>query len=169
MTSEHRAQIELHEDLEFQRKQFRVERIGWILMAAVLVAALLGVFGSGPLSNAIAESSESGLRVEYSRFARRDAHTRVEIHVDPSLVAKDRLRLRLGGDFMQRVLVQAITPTPERWTVEDRTIVAELPVGGSTGPVPVAVDFSPREFGPTTLELSAGPGRALTIRQFVYP
>jgi hypothetical protein len=106
---------------------------------------------------------------EHRECARRDAHTRVQIRVDPSMVAEDRLRLRLGGDFMQRVLVEAITPTPERWTVENGTIVAELPVGRSGGPVPIAMDFSPREFGRTTLELSAGPGRALAIRQFVYP
>jgi hypothetical protein len=169
MPSDGGAKLELDEDLPFQEKQFRVERLGWGMMFAILIAALLGLFGSGPLSRASAASSESGLRVEYSRFARRDAHTRILVHLDPARVADDVLRIRLGGDFVERVIVQSITPAPERWTAERGALVADVPLGTIAGPMPLIVDVAPREFGPMTLELSTGSGRALTIRQFVYP
>jgi hypothetical protein len=66
--------MEVNADIEFQRRVWRVQRIGWLIIAAVIVAALLGVFGGGPLSRAAVQGD--GLRLEYERFARLQQSTR---------------------------------------------------------------------------------------------
>ncbi len=40
---------ESEEGLAYQRKSWRVERVGWVLMAAFLVLGMLGLFGGEPL------------------------------------------------------------------------------------------------------------------------
>ncbi|MDQ6718742.1 MAG: hypothetical protein M3Z17_10420 [Gemmatimonadota bacterium] len=39
------------EDMNFQRRTWMVQRVGWAIMILVCIAALFGVFGKGPLSN----------------------------------------------------------------------------------------------------------------------
>jgi hypothetical protein len=60
--------MEINADLEFQRRVWAAQRIGWIAIGAFVIAALVGVFGQGPLSSAAAGGN--ALRIEYERFAR---------------------------------------------------------------------------------------------------
>lgn len=48
------GELEIEEDLDFQRRMWRLQQIGWALLVLVVVAALLGLFGKGPLSRAVA-------------------------------------------------------------------------------------------------------------------
>jgi hypothetical protein len=61
-------------DEAFDRGALVVQRIGWAGMALVLAAALLGLFGSGPLSWRSAWSDEGTLLLRYERFARANAN-----------------------------------------------------------------------------------------------
>lgn len=42
--------LEIEEDLDHQRRCWKLERASWAVMALVLLAAMAGLFGSGPLS-----------------------------------------------------------------------------------------------------------------------
>ena len=44
--------IAVGEDLEFQRKWWRFERVAWIIFALFVLADVLGLFGRGYLANA---------------------------------------------------------------------------------------------------------------------
>lgn len=57
-STERVGDLELGQDLPFQRREWAVQRIAWAAMAAVLTAALLGLFGSGPVSDAVVETDE---------------------------------------------------------------------------------------------------------------
>jgi hypothetical protein len=72
------SQLQIDEDLAFQRREWKIQRVGWGAMALVIIAALLGVFGTGPLSNATLE--REGLRLEYERFCRFAAANGYRFH-----------------------------------------------------------------------------------------
>jgi hypothetical protein len=42
--------LEIGEDLKFEKWQWTVERIGWLVMVGFIVAAMLGAFGRGLFS-----------------------------------------------------------------------------------------------------------------------
>ena len=44
----------IQEDMRFQEKLWKLERVGWITLTLVVAITLLGVFGAGPLSQATA-------------------------------------------------------------------------------------------------------------------
>ena len=51
--------LQIHQDLCQERREWKIQRVGWLLMALMLVAALAGLLGPGPLSSTIAEDSRS--------------------------------------------------------------------------------------------------------------
>jgi hypothetical protein len=76
--------LELNQDLRFQRRMWAVQRIGWAVMALVVLAGLLGLFGPGPLSSATAGKEEGPLLVEgYERFVRFRIPTTLQVRLDP--------------------------------------------------------------------------------------
>ena len=44
--------LQVDSDDAFTKREFAVESVGWVMLSLVLVAALLGALGSGPLSSA---------------------------------------------------------------------------------------------------------------------
>jgi hypothetical protein len=102
------AALELEEDSEDQRGNARRQRVAWLVMVLVLLAALVGLFGSGPCSRASAQAGS--LRLQYERFVRHGAQNRLSFEVDSS--GRDELRLWLGRDLLARLQVQSVMPTP---------------------------------------------------------
>ena len=53
---------------DFERKSWRVERIGWLVSLAILAVSIAGGLGTGPISNATA--SATGLTASYQHMVR---------------------------------------------------------------------------------------------------
>lgn len=60
--------LEISQDLKVEQRQWRVERVSRVVLVLLVVAALLGLFGPGPLSWSRAE--DGALSTEYQRFGR---------------------------------------------------------------------------------------------------
>jgi hypothetical protein len=70
-------------ELAFHQREWRLQRIGWGLLALFLLLALGGLFGDGPLSHS-RDASAAG-SVEYERFVRDGLAT--ELIVTPASAA----------------------------------------------------------------------------------
>ena len=91
--------LQIEEDRAHQRREWRIERVGWVLMAGLLLAGLLGLLGDGPLSRATAGSA-GALSVEYDRLQRAAAPYEYRFEVDPSLAREGQLRLRFDDALL---------------------------------------------------------------------
>ncbi len=70
--------LDIRHDLEYHRRLFVFQRIGWALLALFVLAALLGLIGAeGPLNAGTAENDL--VRVEYDRFPHQESPTQVDI------------------------------------------------------------------------------------------
>ena len=67
------------EDLAHERVIWRLQHFAWALFALIGVAALAGVFGSGPAARA--KSQNASLLLEYDRFLRYQASSTLKLHV----------------------------------------------------------------------------------------
>lgn len=159
--------IEVDQDLDFQRKDWRFERIGWAAMFLVVVAAILGLLGRGPLSSASASADDGSLRIEYQRFERHGSQSELTVFLRRAASTDTSVQLWIGGEFLRSVQLQQIVPEPERQiSLGDRTVY-EVALRSDTGRVSFLV--MPQRIGAHTLELGV-PGRATLRRpQFVYP
>ena len=155
----------LNEPLPFQRRDWIVQRIGWVLMALVIMAGALGLFGNGPLARR--ETSSAALRFEYEWLLHQHAQTTwlLTPHAPPR---DGRYRLALDADWAQHFRIEDIEPRPQvaelsggRWVYEFR---AE---GGRAAPIQFHVE--PRESGLFEGSVQLDDAPPLAVTQFVYP
>lgn len=154
----------VREDMRFQRRSWAIERAGWLVLAAIAVAGLTGVFGNGPLSRGHAAAGP--LAVEYQRFQRATRVSSFTFTVAPA--GGHELTLHLGAPFQRDFEFTSIQPPPLR---------------SSSGPDGIALTFAAqpgaasrivlwahsRHYGASRFDAAADSGAAAPVRVFVYP
>src|SRR5688572_13697292 len=106
-----RRDLEIDEDLEFQQKEWRAQRIGFALLISFVLAALLGVTGmGGPLSHATAGDRSAAVFVEFERFVRRGAMSTIRLHLRANPGA---VRFWVSAPYFEHVRVESVMPQPE--------------------------------------------------------
>jgi hypothetical protein len=162
--AEHRR-LQLDENIDFQRREWRVQRVGWWCLAAFVVAALLGVFGSGPLSHSVAEAS--GLSVEYERFLRADARSLLTIELPPSDTAA--AELSISREYIDAVDITQMLPEPSLSELRDGDAVFWFERrDAARAPMTVRIEFKPLTMGRPAATLRSG-GATVTFTQLTYP
>ena len=100
--------IDVEEHLGYQRKFWVIQRIGWVLLLALLGATALGLLGSGgPLHEEI-QGAGSGFRVEHPRVQRLSS----EFTARFERIGADSLTLILPARFFEDHRVEEWTPNP---------------------------------------------------------
>jgi hypothetical protein len=154
------------EDMRLQRATWRFERYGWIGLCAVIVLAVLGLFGNGPLSSATATTSNGQLQVEYGRFERNGAATDMRLHV--AAPSAQRPEIRIGNAFLDAFTIEAVTPQPaEQRSGPDGVEMAFE--AEDSGPVHVYFSLRPEAVGLVKSEIALAGGAPARFTQFIYP
>lgn len=161
------SDLHLEEDLPFQHQQWRLERIGWCVMAAVVAAALLGLFGGvGPLNHATRTQAELPRTVTYQPFVRVMAPTDLEVRFAP---AAEAAQVWFSDAYLAVFELDNIVPAPLRSLAEDGGVRLTFSQQATHQPAVVHFTTKAREAGVCRGEIGIGPQRRLTIEQFVYP
>jgi hypothetical protein len=165
-----REGFEIDEDMEFERRSWRWQRVGWAVMTLVMLAALLGLFGTGWLDSAVAGQPGSQMWLEYDRFGRAQAETsRLQIHLGPGAGANGKVRIWINREYLDGMQVTNLTPEPE--SVEagpDRfTYVFNAPAASQ--PAVVIFRLEPDKIGRLNGQVGLEGGASLGFKQFIYP
>jgi hypothetical protein len=162
--------MEVKQDLEFQRREWVAQRVGWALMALVVLAGLLGLLGSGgPLSNASAHDEDGAVRVEYERFLHRHSPTTLRAHVAAGVAEKGEVRLWLDLEYLARGELQRVTPEPARVEAGPDRHTFVFRMADADRPTTVTFHFEADRPGPLAGRVGAGDREPARFRQFVYP
>jgi hypothetical protein len=138
--------MEIEQDLEFQRRSWTFQRAGWVVMILVLVAALAGLLGAGPLSSSTVTVA-GALRVEYQRFSRYQTPETLVVHVDPAAVRDSAVRIGLDRDYLGVSKVETVTPPPVSVRADGSELTYEFAVGRPDQPVMVTFVMQPERLG----------------------
>jgi len=112
--------LEISEDLAFQRRSWRMQRVGWAMMAILLAAGLAGVFGVGPASSASAVQED--LKVSYERFPRAATDTDLVIEFQPR---EDVSRIAVESRYLEQGGLLDVWPLPASMeSVDGRAVIA---------------------------------------------
>jgi hypothetical protein len=161
--------LEVEEDLPFQQAEWRIERIGWVVMALVILAGLLGLLGSGPLSSAQAGGSDAGIEVQYDRFMRVEAARQLEIRLLPGSPAGGEARVMLDGDYVQRLHIERIQPEPNDTEVRSGGITYTFRVGDLNEPGVVVLSVKPMQMGLLRGRIGLDQREPVSLSHVVYP
>jgi hypothetical protein len=158
------------QDTRFQEREWTVQRVGWVLLVAFVVAALLGFLGPGPLSHSQAESTNGTIHAEYYRFVRLGGAGTVTVTVAPSAIGPDSMDVWWNGSYLDETKVEGVTPEPDTVTAIGGRVRYTFAAESSDRPVVVTFDLTPDGMGSKSAEVAVGDGAEhLTFDQFVYP
>ena len=163
---EQKDDLELSEDFTFEQREWKVQRLGWLIMALTVALALLGLFGLGPLSSRTLISSDGVLRLEYDRFARHHSSSTLRLQFAPT--GQTKARLWISRQFMENMKLESIVPAPERVEMRDggQLYTFAVPRGEST----TAIFYLQTEkMGANPLQLRLNEGSMLQAPYWVYP
>jgi hypothetical protein len=159
--------LELDQDLVFQRREWAVQRFGWWVLTAFVAAAVLGLFGGGPLSTAQAAAADGSLAVEYERFVRVGASTRIAVRAKAPAPASD-VHLRIRRSYFETLRVDRIVPEPHAVAIGEEDVSLRFRSEGSAGPFTVILDVQPLRVGPHRPAIGLNGHASVTFVQFAY-
>jgi hypothetical protein len=161
--------LDLEEHLRVQRLGWVVSRTAWIAMAAIVVAALLGFFGGGPLGRRSIEHS-SGVVLHYDGFGRYGADSILRFEVPASAAGGTERPVWLDTDYVQSMKVDNISPEPDTVTQSEGGYLYTFLVSDRASVLEVTFDLTAGAAGRTQGAFSDGTADQIsTFHQFIFP
>ncbi len=169
MSQQRVGSLEITQDLDFQRKEWIAQRVGWTVMALLIGAATLGAFATGPLSSTSASTDDGALTIKYGRFARHGAQTDVHIEVVPQSIQGGEVQIRADRNFFDTYQIEQIVPEPDSVDLESDGVTWTFTAGDLTAPGEISIRVRPGSVGIRSGGIGLAGGEMVTIRQLVYP
>lgn len=157
--------LEIPEDVAFERRAWRVQRVGWGLMVLLILAAVAGLLGGGPLARA--EASAAGLAVEYERFCRNGGDCVLELRVDAT--GEGAARVWFARDYLARFELLDVVPAPERVESNARVVRMTFDALEAGDPVHVRIRARPRALGRVEGAIGVDGGGQVRFTHLSYP
>jgi hypothetical protein len=162
--------LDIKQDIEYHKRSWRRQRIAWVVMAFVIVATLLGLFGPGLLGDSIAGVKGAPLWMEFNRFGRLQAEsTTLRIHIEPGATSDQPLRLWLSRSYLERVHVMHVMPEPQSVEIAADRYVYVIGVQDLSKPTTITFDIEPGRVGLLRGQVGIEGGSPLDFSQFIYP
>ena len=156
--------LQIDEDIPFQRKEWRAQRIGIVLMAFFVTCALLGLTGSGgPLARGEAGDRGGAIHLEYERVVRRGTTSTLTLHLRGG--APD-VRFWVSAPYFEHAAVEFVSPQPDRVVVEATRHVYTILAGSPE--VTVVLDVKHRSVGRIHGEVGVIGGPSARFSQFSF-
>lgn len=159
MASDRPARLQIHQDLDFERRFGVFRRCGTGVLVLLVLAAMSGLLGSGPLART--EAYAGALKIDYPRFAHHGYPVWLEVRAPAH---EGPLEVVLDGDLVKAFDLDHMAPAPEQAVLGEGQLLLRL----APGTTAVRLELTPREPGATEGHVSAG-GDSARVRTFVYP
>lgn len=155
--------------MAWQRRTWAIQRIGWGAMGVLVLTALTGVFGNGPVSWRQARDPGGLVRIEYERFQRQFSEFTLQVDIEPEATTGDAVTLRVSGGFLDAVEVKGIVPEPREARSLGADVEYVIPVAQPRQAATIRFALNMREVGSHTAEIGLSGREPARFTQFVYP
>jgi hypothetical protein len=143
--------------------------VGWVSFALIVIAALAGLFGPGPLSWADRSTSSGLVELQYDRFVRYMGDTTLELRIRPDPAEPRTARVWISNDYLSGLNMEQVLPQPDVWTATNDGVMLTYPVSGPDDRVIVELRAYPDRVGPLRGALGVSVREPIRFWQFVYP
>lgn len=156
----------VQENMRMQRRVWRFERVGWYVLVVIVLLALAGLFGNGPLSDAEALSQDGRLKVEYQRLSR--SGTTDSLFITVQGVPGKPVRVELAGPLLREASIETMQPEPQVSMSHGPALLLQL---GTTNDGVATLYLTLRSEHVGTLQgiVRAGSQTEVHFSTFLYP
>jgi hypothetical protein len=157
-------EIEVGENLDFQRKWWRLENAVWIFFSLVILLDLAGLFGRGPIAKAERRSADGTIDVKYERIERTDSPSILSINFGPSAIQDGKIHLYISESLVKGLGTQRVVPAPLETSIGNGGLTYTFPA--ST--LPASVDLALEPAGPGLYDFTVGITGAAPVHAKVF-
>jgi hypothetical protein len=161
--------LEIAENLPFQRREWLAERVAWAVMALLIAAALIGLFGTGPLSRTTAGDEAGPMWLEYERFARLLAPAPLRVHLGPDAARDGTVLMWIDRQYIDSLELQQVTPEPESMEVGAERLIFTFRLAEGDGAALITFNMRPIHVGSLSGRVGLINLPAVPLQQFIYP
>lgn len=156
--------IDLAEDPVFQEKDWRFQRIGWVIMILIIIAALLGLFGDGPFSHGNI-AADDGTSVVYEKITRIHKQTSTDILIPLSasaISASEQIETQsyfdvaMSAGFVHGMGLTSVVPAPRHMIQTDSMVVFRFGAFPDTRVLQVTFKWQPPDPGKYSARIVMG-------------
>lgn len=166
-TPKRTGSIEIEEDVPYQRKFWRVQRVGWFLMGALLFLAMLGFAGPGIIGKTVSSDPEGVIKLEYDRFIRIQTDSDMKIMLTPPQ-RRDPFIISASREYLDKMYIVQVIPAPDLTEAADGKVLYYFRnMKGST--VSVSFLLKPQAAGVARGSFGAENGTEVFFRQYILP
>ena len=137
--------VAVGEDLDFQRRWWRFERIIWTFFVLVIICDLLGLLGRGYLAKAQRSTADQSIQVKYEKVERVNAPSIMSISFGPSAIRDGKIKLFVSESVVKELGARRVVPEPASSTVGEGGVTYMFPA--TTLPATVEFELSPSRPG----------------------
>ena len=160
-------ELAVGEDLDFQRRWWRFEKIIWGLFLLVIACDLAGLFGRGWLAKAEASTPDKTLRMEYERVQRANTPSTMTLHFGPAALRDGQVHVFISDTVVHDLGAQRVAPQPAVSSVGHGGIDYSFPATG--GSAAVQIQLQPSTPGVYAFSVQPSGHAPITARTLVLP
>jgi hypothetical protein len=161
------AELESPAVLRHHRLEWRIERFAWVALVLIIVAALAGFLGPGPLTCRESTSDDGSLTIEYQAVEHNAAPGQLVVRARPP-AGTPQLRLAFSRSFCDRVTAESLVPSPLSVEAHGDDVVYTFAVR-STADVVVKYRYEYHDFDVFEHRIALEEGTPIRFRQYVLP
>lgn len=161
-------ELQIDQDLTFQERDWRLQRVAILLMLVFVVVGAAGLLGPGPLSHSQARSADGSVSVDYLRWARRGHEANLGVVVDPAQVSDGRIRLEIPTRYFEDMELRGVTPQPEQVEANGSVMRFVFAAPRADGPSTFTFDLQGRGMGSLPGEVRVND-IIVRFSQFLWP
>lgn len=159
-------EIEIDDDLAFQKRLWKVQSYGQMAIGILIVLSALGLFGGkGPLARAEKTDQNGALRLEYDRFIHYDAPVVLRLNLIPGSANE----VWFDRNYLSHFKLEQVEPDPKRVEVGTDRITFVFNRNDIDKPSQVSFHLEAEKIGTYRGKVAVGNQTPLEFKQFAFP
>lgn len=159
----------------FAAREAIIQRIGWVVLALLIVAAILGFLGGGLLSTrkVTAHGDELDVSLTYDRWGRMHSPLELQVEVDARRETAAELTLTIDFEFASNVDVIGISPESDSTSLSPAGATCTWQVDDWRRPLTITLDYISNKWltlsGDFAVEADGQSLAQFEVSQFLFP
>ena len=159
--------VAVGEDLQFQQRWWKFERIVWGIFVLILLGDISGILGRGPLAKAERASGGGALTVKYERVQRENTSSMLTVTPGPGAVRGGKFDLFVSDTLVRQLGMQRVIPQPETSAIGNGGVTYRF--AATTLPMTVGMELKPTAIGGQHFAMAVPGGQRVQAEVFVLP
>jgi hypothetical protein len=152
--------LQLKDEIDLHLRGWIVQRIGWVLLLLLVIAASLGLFGSGWLSSGHV-AAENGV-VSFERLARFESPMKLIVQVDKT---DGDIEVRIPRSYLSCIEIDKIVPEPAAQKAAEGSMIYTFDADPASA---IIFYLIPESTGSIRMEMTVD-NSVFPVAHFIYP